>query len=288
VNGAGEEGRVLTELVDAEHQYRRILRRLDEPPKSDVVWPCAEPAGSDLRGLAESGTSMVGNQTYAAAGGNALIVRLLDNAPGEVADEELLQVLVYLVAPTAATEALASRLIERFGSLGAVLSAREADLLAVPDLPREVARLFRTVRTTLARLLQEPLRQRPVIDSFNKLLDYLQVTMRDEPVEMVRILFLDRKNQLIKDEMVARGTVDHAPLYPREVLRACLDRGASAIILVHNHPSGDPVPSEADVQLTRQIDRALATLDIALHDHVVIGRGRWTSFRQQGLLPPRD
>ncbi|MDW8369248.1 MAG: DNA repair protein RadC [Geminicoccaceae bacterium] len=290
MNELGEGGAMLAQLIEAERQYRGVLERLErEGREAEVGW--SPPETSDrvrLPGLAESGLSGFVDQAYAPVGPNGLVARLLDSAPSAVEDGELLQILIYLVAPHAAVHEVAARLLDRFGTLGAVLAAREADLLAVPGVAREVPRLFRMLRTTVARLLQEPLKQRPIIGSFNTLLDYLSVTMRDEPVEQVRILFLDRKNQLIRDEVVARGTVDHTPLYPREVLRACLDHGASAIILVHNHPSGDPSPSDADIQLTRQIDRALATLDIALHDHVVVGRGRWTSFRELGLLQPRS
>lgn len=291
MNEQGEGGDMLAQLIEAEREYRSVLERLerDRQEEEAVGWALAQ--ASDRAGpvgLAESGLFGFADQAYAPAGPNGLVARLLDTAPSAVEDGELLQILIYLVAPQSAPHEVSARLLDRFGSLGSVLAAREADLLAVPGVAREVPRLFRMLRTTVARLLAEPLKQRPIIGSFNALLDYLAVTMRDEPVEQVRILFLDRKNQLIRDEVVARGTVDHTPLYPREVLRACLDHGASAIILVHNHPSGDPSPSEADIQLTRQIDRALATLDIALHDHVVVGRGRWTSFREMGLLQPRN
>lgn len=290
MNELGEGGAMLAQLIEAERQYRGVLERLERDRReAEVGWSLPEASDRvQLPGLAESGFSGFVDQAYAPVGPNGLVARLLDSAPSAVEDGELLQVLIYLVAPQPAVHEVAGRLLDRFGTLGAVLAAREADLLAVPGVAREVPRLFRMLRTTVARLLAEPLKQRPIIGSFNTLLDYLAVTMRDEPVEQVRILFLDRKNQLIRDEVVARGTVDHTPLYPREVLRACLDHGASAIILVHNHPSGDPSPSEADIQLTRQIDRALATLDIALHDHVVVGRGRWTSFRELGLLQPRS
>ncbi|MCS6877123.1 MAG: DNA repair protein RadC [Geminicoccaceae bacterium] len=281
----GEGRHPLEELREAERRYRSILRALHRRGEKATAWEIGHDRGEGpAPGLAEDGRAYRADRTFAIPGPNGLVARLLDNAPGAVEDAELLQILIFLVSPRAAADDIAQRLIERFGSLGAVLAAAEPDLLAVPGVAPEVPRLFRTVRTTLARLLQEPLRQRPVIGSFNALLDYLTITMRDEPVEMVRILFLDRKNQLIKDEIVARGTVDHTPLYPREVLKRCLDHGASAIVLVHNHPSGDPEPSEVDIQLTRQLCRALATLEIALHDHVVIGRGRWTSFRERGFL----
>ena len=224
-------------------------------------------------GLAESGVaSPLMDRPYQDLALNSLMARLLETAPAKIADGELLELLIYLVSPSGAATSLAGRLLQRFGSFGAVMAAREPELVAIEGMERAVIQLVATVRTTLSRLLQEPLRERALIGSFTALLDYLQVTMANEPVEQARILFLDRKNFLIRDEIVARGTVDHTPLYPREVLKLCLDHGASAIILVHNHPSGDPEPSSADIAMTQQIDRALQTLDIALHDHVVVGR----------------
>jgi DNA repair protein RadC len=115
-------------------------------------------------------------------------------------------------------------------------------------------------------------------------MDYLSVTMRHEPTEATRLLFLDRKNALIKDEIQHRGTVDHTPLYPREVVKRVLELGASAVILVHNHPSGDPTPSQSDIEMTRQLAAALGTINVALHDHVIVGRNREISLRKSNLL----
>jgi DNA repair protein RadC len=132
--------------------------------------------------------------------------------------------------------------------------------------------------------LREPLEDRPVIGSASALMDYLSVTMRHEAIESTRVLFLDRKNALIKDEILHRGTVDHTPLYPREVLRRVIETGASAIILVHNHPSGDPSPSTADIAMTKELIAALGTIGGVLHDHVIVGRNREISFRKSGLI----
>jgi len=144
--------------------------------------------------------------------------------------------------------------------------------------------LFRLVRELLARVLREEVQERPVIGSWSALLDYLRVALAHEPIEQFRVMFLDRKNVLIRDEMQQRGTVDHTPLYPREIARRALELRASAIIMVHNHPSGDPTPSQADIEMTRQVGQALDAVGITLHDHVIVGRNRHTSFKSQRLI----
>jgi DNA repair protein RadC len=143
--------------------------------------------------------------------------------------------------------------------------------------------LLKSVRAAVKAIVREPLEDRRVIRSAAALMDYLSVTMRHEPTETTRILYLDRKNGLIKDE-VQRGTVDHTPLYPREVVKRVLELGACAVILVHNHPSGDPTPSGADIQSTRQVAAALGTINVTLHDHVIVGRNREIRFRKLNLL----
>jgi len=149
---------------------------------------------------------------------------------------------------------------------------------------RFTAVLFKVVREFAQRLHKEELKDRPVIGSWSALTDYLQVALAHEPIEQFRLLFLDRKNILIRDEVQQRGTVDHTPLYPREIVKRALDLQASAIIMVHNHPSGDPTPSRADIEMTRQVVQALGPVGITVHDHVIIGKNRHTSFRSQGLI----
>ncbi len=144
--------------------------------------------------------------------------------------------------------------------------------------------LFRLVREFAERLHREELKDRPVIGSWTALLDYLQVALAHEPIEQFRVLFLDRKNILIKDEVQQRGTVDHTPLYPREIVKRALELQASAIIMVHNHPSGDPTPSRADIDMTQQVVQALTGVGITIHDHVIIGKNRHTSFKSQRLI----
>ena len=144
--------------------------------------------------------------------------------------------------------------------------------------------LLKTVGELLKRVLREEIRERPVIGSWTALLDYLQVALAHEPIEQFRVLFLDRKNILIRDELQQRGTVDHTPLYPREIVKRALELGASAIIMVHNHPSGDPTPSRADIEMTKQVVQALGAVGLSVHDHVIVGKNRHTSFKSQRLI----
>ncbi len=147
-----------------------------------------------------------------------------------------------------------------------------------------LALLIKAVAQVIQRSLREQILERPVIGSWTALLDYLQAAMQHETAEHFRLLFLDRKNILIRDEVQSRGTVDHTPLYPREVVKRALELGASALIMVHNHPSGDPTPSQADIDMTRQVVAALSQVNITVHDHIIVGRNRHTSFKTQKLM----
>ena len=144
--------------------------------------------------------------------------------------------------------------------------------------------LLKVIGEVLKRVLREEIRDRPVIGSWTALIDYLQVALAHEPIEQFRVLFLDRKNILIRDEQQQRGTVDHTPLYPREIVKRALELGASAIIMVHNHPSGDPTPSRADIEMTKQVAQAMSAVGLTVHDHVIVGKNRHTSFKSQRLI----
>ena len=194
----------------------------------------------------------------------------------------------------------ATHCLAEFGSLGATVAAPYRRLLEtlhhhVPGFQEAVARPEEDIPSSpadglllqqalLTRILNENIKGRPLIGSWTALIDYLSVKYQHEPSESFHALFLDRKNILIKDERQSRGTVDHTPLYPREVLKRALELGASAIILVHNHPSGDPTPSQADIDMTSQVSRVCETVGIKVHDHVIIGKNRHTSFRAHGHL----
>ena len=210
------------------------------------------------------------------------VIERIDHS--SVSSAELLELLLCFGRSGHAAGRIARDLIEHFGSLGAVLAAQPHRLATWLEGDQASVFLLKIVRVAVKMTLREPLEDRPVIGSASALMDYLSVTMRHEAIEATRVLFLDRKNALIKDEILHRGTVDHTPLYPREVLRRVIETGASAIILVHNHPSGDPSPSKADIAMTKELVAALGTIGGVLHDHVIVGRNRELSFRKAGLI----
>ena len=156
--------------------------------------------------------------------------------------------------------------------------------MAIRGLGPHAVAAVKLVQAAAVRLARAEAMEQPVLNNWDRLMDYLNVVMAREKVEQFRVLFLDPKNRLIADEAQARGTVNHTPVYPREVVKRALELHATAIILVHNHPSGDPTPSREDVEMTREIERAAGTLGILVHDHIVIGNGKWLSFRKTGRI----
>ena len=197
-------------------------------------------------------------------------------------DYEVLELLLFRSIPRGDVKPLAKQLVARFGSLGAVLGADIEALKSVRGVGEAVALDLRLVQEAALRAAREQASRRTVISSWSALLAYVKAALAHEPREQVRVLFLDKKNQLIADEITGEGTVDHAPVYPRELMRRALELSASALILVHNHPSGDPTPSSADVEITRQIIEAGRALRIAVHDHLVVGRDGVASFQGAG------
>ena len=210
--------------------------------------------------------------------------KLLQRGPEALADYEMLEMLLFFAMPKGDTKPLAKALINRFGSFGAVLAAPQEALLATRGLgPHSVAAL-KLVQASALRLARAEVLDRPVLNNWERLIGYLTAVLAEEKVEQFRVLFLDTRNRLIADEAQARGTVNHTPVYPREVVKRALELHATALILVHNHPSGDPTPSREDVAMTAEVKAATGALGIALHDHLIIGRGRHLSFRREGLL----
>ena len=199
-------------------------------------------------------------------------------------DYEMLELLLMLAIPRRDVKPLAKRLIARFGDYAATVSAEPRRLREVDGLGEAGVAALKLAQATALRLSRQAVLGRNVVSSWQQLVDYCHAAMAHETVEQLRLLFLDRKNVLIADEVQQRGTVDHAPLYTREVVKRALELGASALILVHNHPSGDPTPSEGDIAITREVRDAAGKLGITLHDHVVIGRNGHKSFRALGLL----
>jgi DNA repair protein RadC len=210
--------------------------------------------------------------------------RVLNAKAASLQDYELLEMLLFAGNPRGDTKPLAKILISHFGSLSKVLSASSEDLMKAEGVGESAAASILVVREFAGRLLQNAVMEKPIMQSWKALLDYCHATMGHDNKEQFRIFFLDKKNKLIADEKQQEGTVDHTPVYPREVVKRCLDLGASAIILVHNHPSGDPTPSQEDITMTQQIMQALTPVSVRLHDHLVIGSEEHYSFASNGLL----
>jgi DNA repair protein RadC len=199
-------------------------------------------------------------------------------------DYELLELVLFRALPRRDTKALAKRLIARFGSFAEVVNAPEPRLKEVEDVGDSVVTELKLVRAAALRLMRSQILQRPTLSSWNEVLDYLRAAQSYEHREQFRVLFLDKKNHLIADEVQQEGTVDHTPVYVREVVKRALELSATAIVLVHNHPSGDPAPSRVDIDMTKQIIAAAGSLGIAVHDHIIVGRDGHASLKALRLL----
>jgi len=210
--------------------------------------------------------------------------RFLQGGADALPDYELLEMILFRAIPRRDTKPLAKDLLKRFGGFNEVITAPMERLVGVPGVSQGVATELKLIQAASLRLARAQVMDRPVISSWSALVDYCTAAMAYETREQFRILFLDRKNVLIADEVQSHGTIDHTPVYPREVVKRALELGASAIILVHNHPSGDPTPSRADIDMTRKIEDAAKPLGVAVHDHLVIGKGTHASLRQLGML----
>lgn len=210
--------------------------------------------------------------------------RFFDGGATALPDYEMLELVLFQAIPRQDVKPLARRLLDTFGDFARVLSAPQSRLMQVDGVGEAVVATLKVTEAAAHRMARAKVIQRQVISSWDAVLDYCHTVMAHRETEQFRILFLDRKNVLIADEQQAQGTVDHVPVYPREVVKRALELNASALILVHNHPSGDPTPSVADIDMTTQIDAAARALGISVHDHLVIGKSREISFRAQGLL----
>ena len=196
-------------------------------------------------------------------------------------DYELLELFLFRSQPQGDVKPIAKALLTRFGSLAAVLAAPVEDLMTVrAETALDLAALHEVAR----RVTKEEAGKRTVISSWTALVAYVRLSLQHEAREQFRVLYLDNRNNLILDEIQNRGTVDHAPVYPREVVRRALELSAKSMIIVHNHPSGDPTPSRPDIDMTRQVIDAARALDISVHDHLIVGRDGVASFKQLGLM----
>ena len=210
--------------------------------------------------------------------------RLLASGKGELPDYEILEMVLFSSHPRGDVKPLAKELIKRFGSLAKVLNASSENLISVKGVNESAAAQFRAVQEAAERLLKGDVLEKPILQSWKALIDYCRASMGYLKKEQFRILFLDRKNMLISDELQEAGTVDQTPVYPREIVKRALQLEASSVIMVHNHPSGDLAPSKADVTVTKKVEVALGTVGVVLHDHVIVSSKGHYSFKSHRLL----
>jgi len=210
--------------------------------------------------------------------------RFRDAGADALSDYEMLELLLFRAQPRRDVKPLAKLLLEKFGSFAEVIAAPEVRLREVKGLGDAGITEFKIVQAAASRLLRGAVRKRPVLSSWQSVIDYCRTAQAFEDREQFRVLFLDKRNQLIADEVQQTGTVDHTPVYPREVVKRGLELSATAIILVHNHPSGDPTPSRADVQMTQQIIAVATPLGIAVHDHIIVGKEGHASLKGLKLI----
>lgn len=210
--------------------------------------------------------------------------RLIEGGPDALLDHELIEYLLALAIPRRDTKPLAKELLKEFGGIGGLLTADPEALLRVSGMGETSAAALKIAQAAALRLVKSDVREQPVLSGWQALLDYLRADMAHMTVERVRVLHLNSRNMLIRDENMGDGSVDQAAIYVREVIRRAIDLGSASLILVHNHPSGDPAPSQQDIYTTRNIIEAGKRLGIAVHDHIIIGRNGHSSMRSMGLI----
>jgi len=232
---------------------------------------------SDAPGLAEAAPHYHGHR-------ERLRARFRESGPDAIPDYELLELLLFRAIPQKDVKPIAKALLEKFGSFAEVISAPPARLAEVPGIKDAAITEFKLVQAAAQRLARGAVTKRPALSSWSAVIDYCRASMAYADKEQFRILFLDKRNQLIADEVQQTGTIDHTPVYPREVVKRALELSATAIILVHNHPSGDPTPSQADIQMTQSIAEIARPLGIALHDHIIVGRDGHASLKGLRLI----
>ena len=213
-----------------------------------------------------------------------LRARFREAGPEAVADYELLELVLFRAIPQRDVKPLAKQLIAKFGSFAEVIGAPEMRLREVKGLGEAAITEIKVVQAAASRLARGQVKARAVLSSWSSVLDYCRTAMAFADKEQFRILFLDKRNQLIADELQQVGTVDHTPVYPREIVKRALELSATAVILVHNHPSGDPTPSRADIQMTQQILEIAKPLGISIHDHIIVGKDGHASLKGLKLI----
>ena len=248
----------------------------------DGLLPLFAPPGDEDEAIAQPISKRL--PSYIAGHRKRLRERFSTGGAAAMPDYELLELLLFRTIPQQDVKPLVRLLLDTFGDLNRVVTASPARLLQVKGVGEAVVQDLKILEAVAQRMMRARVMHKPVLSSWDALLDYCHSSMAHRETEQFRILFLDRKNTLIADEEQAKGTVDHVPVYPREVVKRALELNASALILVHNHPSGDPTPSQADISMTMQVQDACKVLGLTLHDHLIIGKEREISFRAQGYL----
>lgn len=210
--------------------------------------------------------------------------RFLKPGGEHIADYELLELILFSARPRGDVKPLAKRLLKHFGSFDAVIHADVNELSKIDEVGEATIAALKMILVASKRLLKAEVKDKPVIQSWAALMDYCTLAMGKNKIEEFRVLFLNHKNALIADEVMQRGTVDHTPVYPREIVKRALELAASSLILLHNHPSGDPTPSKADIDMTKKIIEAAKSVNITVHDHVIISESGTYSFSSYNLL----
>ncbi len=279
------------------HPYRHVLRdlggrwdKIDQcwiftgnDPRQDLLAKLETPIG--VNGLADSAPlPQLSNRPSYWGHRQRLRERFLGGSDDALPDYELLELLLFFSISRIDTKPLAKNLLKDFGSIGGVLHAAADRLGNYEPINHHTVTLFKAVRAAAARLAREDIVERPILTNWNKLIAYLTASMAQRNIEQFRVLFLDRRNVLIADEVQNEGSIDHTPVYPRQVVKRALALDASAMIMVHNHPSNHPAPSPADIEMTRLVKQALEGVGIVLHDHIIISRKGHRSFKQMRLL----
>lgn len=210
--------------------------------------------------------------------------RFIQGGPDALQDYELIELILFMAIPRRDVKPLAKELLAKFGGLPKLFAASINELQAIDGISQNTAIALKAITAASHRMLRQELQKNPILNNWSRLIDYCTTTMAHEKKEHFRILFLNKKNELIADEIQGSGTVDHTPAYPREIMKRALELGATALILVHNHPSGDPSPSESDIVMTGQIIRAAEPFSIMVHDHIIISKNGYKSFKSEGLI----
>lgn len=213
-----------------------------------------------------------------------LRARFVQGGPEALADYELLELVLFMAIPRRDVKPLAKTLLERFDGLPQLMAASHHELTQIDGISENTATALKAISAISLRTVKQEIMRKPILNNWTRLMDYCYAAMAHEKKEHFRILFMNKKNELIADEAQGSGTVDHTPAYPREIMKRALEHGATAMILLHNHPSGDPKPSQADIDMTGAIIRAAEPFTIVVHDHVIISKSGYFSFKNEGLM----